>query len=438
MLEVLKLRLHGLLKRFALDDAFAKSVAKLAGGAVLGQVLTLGAAPVLARLYAPGDFGALGIFSSISSIATVFAALRYEEVIPLADSDDEAKDVAVLSFCVLFVLCLIGLGYLLYNKWMGIGIVGGLSPSLALLLPLSVFAGGLYKIMVNLAVRAKEYGPIATTKLYQSIGQVIVQLSAGLWRPHPVGLISGFIFSQGGGSLTLFLKGKLRRDIIKNASAASVGYVAKKYREFPLVLSWAILLNSASMHLPGILIAKYYGVGAAGFFYLSRRVLGAPLILLRTSVSQVFLGEASSLYREDPEKLKSLFHSTGLKLLCVGSLVCIPVAIASPYLFPLVFGENWEMAGKVARVLALFMLFQFTVGPLMQVLLIIGMRKALLAVDVIRFAVVVLSFYIASFSDGGVMFALVIYVLVASIYYILNYIYIWVMLSRISHSGRHG
>ena len=201
-----------------------------------------------------------------------------------------------------------------------------------------------------------------------------------------------------------------------------------------MVLSWAILLNSASMHLPGILIAKYYGVGAAGLFYLSRRVLGAPMVLLRTSVSQVFLGEASSLYREDPEKLKALLHSTSRKLLQMGCLVCIPAAVVSPYLFPLVFGPNWAMAGRITQILALFQLCQFTVGPLMQILLIIGMRKAQLAVDIIRFCVVVLSFYITSFSDKGVLYALMIYVLAASIYYGLNYLYISTLLNRASHN----
>ena len=130
------------------------------------------------------------------------------------------------------------------------------------------------------------------------------------------------------------------------------------------------------------------------------------MILLRTSVSQVFLGEASSLYREDPEKLKSLFHTTSRRLLLMGSVVCVPAAVASPYLFPLVFGEKWELAGKIAQILALFQLCQFTFGPLMQVLLIIGRRKAQLVVDIIRFLIVVLSFYITSLSNKGVMFAI--------------------------------
>jgi O-antigen/teichoic acid export membrane protein len=424
VLTILKQKLQALLKRFGLDDAFSKSVAKLAGGAAIGQVLTLGASPILARLYAPSDFGTLGVFASITSIATMFAALRYEQAIPLAESDNEAKDVALLSFCVLLTFCVISFGFLSYTAWMGHSLIDGLSPGFMLLLPLSVFAGSMYRILVNLTIRARDYGPIAATKLYQSIGQVVVQLSAGCWRPHPLGLIAGFMVSQGGGSLTLFTKNKHKGSLLKNASVASVRSAAKKYKEFPMVLSWATLLNSASMHLPGVLIANYYGVGAAGLFYLSRRVLGAPMILLRTSVSQVFLGEASSLYREDPEKLKTLFHSTSRKLLQMGSLVCIPAAIVSPYLFPFVFGENWAMAGKLTQVLAVYQLFQFTVGPMLQMLLIMERRKVLLLIDSMRFCVVVLSLSLPFYLGQSVLACLVVYSLSASLFYILNYFYV--------------
>lgn len=423
------------LRQKFLTDSFSQSVAKLAGGAAIAQALTLAVSPVLSRLYDPGDFGVLGVFASFTAIATMFAALRYEQAIPLADSDEEATNVALLSVFVLISLCVIGLAVLSYTVIAGYPMLDGLPPAYLLLLPFSVFAGSIYRIFVNLTIRSKNYGPIATTKLYQSVGQVVVQLGLGLWRPHPLGLIAGFMVSQGGGSLTLFTKNKAKGSLLKKVSGSSIRHVARKFKEFPLVLSWAILLNSAAMHLPGVLIAKYYGVGAAGLFYLSRRVLGAPMVLLRTSVSQVFLGEASSLYRENPVKLNALFHSTSRKLLKMGSLVCIPAAVVSPYLFPLVFGANWTMAGQITQILALFQLCQFTIGPLMQVLIIIGRRKTQLMLDVVRFSLVILSFYITSLTDRGVLFALMIYVLTASLFYGLNYLYISILLKRASENG---
>ena len=118
--------------------------------------------------------------------------------------------------------------------------------------------------------------------------------------------------------------------------------------------------------------------------------------------------------------------------------MCIPAAILSPYLFSLVFGPKWEVAGKITQILSLFQLSQFTVGPVMQILLIIGMRKAQLMVDLVRFLSVILSFYITSFSNKGVIFAITVYVLVASVNYGLNYIYISILLSKVSiHANKN-
>ena len=418
-----------------LCDQFGRSVAKLAGGAAFGQALTLSVSPVLSRLYTPDDFGMLGVFSSIASIVTLYAAMSYEQAIPLADTDDEAGNIAVLSCCVLLLLCGAAFCFLSYKDWRDEVLINGLPPAILLLLPLCVCAGGMYRIMINLTVRAKNYGPIATTSLYQAILQVVVQLGVGLWRPNPLGLIAGFIVSQGGGTFSLFAKNRQKSALCRGVSLASMLAAARKYREFPLFMSWAALLNSASMHLPGVLIAKYYGIGAAGFYYLSRRALGAPMILLRTSVSQVFMGEASSLYRENPAELKSLFYATSRKLLQIGCFVCIPAAILSPYLFPLVFGPNWEMAGRITQVLALFQLCQFSVGPLMQVLLILGKRKILLLVDTIRFSLIILSFYVTSLMGRGFMHAVIVYVCAASLYYVVNYLYIFFLVSRIDCDG---
>ena len=95
MLTVLKEKLQVLLNRFGLDDAISKSVAKLAGGAAIGQVLTLAASPILSRLYAPEDFGVLGVFTSITSTAIMFATLRYKQTTPFAN---RVEEVNILGF----------------------------------------------------------------------------------------------------------------------------------------------------------------------------------------------------------------------------------------------------------------------------------------------------------------------------------------------------
>ena len=60
---------------------------KLIGGAGAAQMLAVLSMPLLSRLYAPADFGVLGVFMATVTIAAVFVTGRYEMAIPLPDRD---------------------------------------------------------------------------------------------------------------------------------------------------------------------------------------------------------------------------------------------------------------------------------------------------------------------------------------------------------------
>src|SRR5690606_17674747 len=87
--------------------SFARNVGVLAGGAALGQGITLLAAPLLSRLYSPDDFGLLAVYASLLGILSVAANLRYELAIPLPEGDEEAAQVLGLSLAVTVVVSLL-------------------------------------------------------------------------------------------------------------------------------------------------------------------------------------------------------------------------------------------------------------------------------------------------------------------------------------------
>src|SRR5512142_456745 len=82
-------------------NTFGRNVALLAGGTAFGQVITVAAAPLLTRLYSPGDFGVLAVFGSIVSVLAVVASLNYHLAIPLPDEDSAAARLLVLSLLLL-------------------------------------------------------------------------------------------------------------------------------------------------------------------------------------------------------------------------------------------------------------------------------------------------------------------------------------------------
>ena len=61
-----------------LRGRFARRLTLLSGGTFFGQAILMLSSPVLTRLYAPAEFGALAVFSALASMLVVMIALRYE------------------------------------------------------------------------------------------------------------------------------------------------------------------------------------------------------------------------------------------------------------------------------------------------------------------------------------------------------------------------
>ena len=76
-------------------------------GAGAGQLSLLLATPILTRLYSPETFGLAASFISIVGLLSVVAGLRFEQAIPIPDSDEEARSLAQLSIALVAVTALV-------------------------------------------------------------------------------------------------------------------------------------------------------------------------------------------------------------------------------------------------------------------------------------------------------------------------------------------
>ena len=105
--------------------------------------------------------------------------------------------------------------------------------------------------------------------------------------------------------------------------------------------------------------------------------------------------------------VKKLFMKTAGRLFWVGLGPALLLASAGPWMFELVFGQSWALAGSYARSLSLMMLLQFVAAPLSQTLNITERQDLQLIWDALRFVIVIGAFgtgnYLA-WSDSVVVF----------------------------------
>jgi len=186
--------------------------------------------------------------------------------------------------------------------------------------------------------------------------------------PGPLGLILGQLVAKSGGIGTM-LKA-FYEEIRKNLQFVrwrNIRRVAWRYRGFPLFRMPSHLLLAFSQQAPVIFAISIFGVATGGQLSLALAVLALPLNLLGGAVSKALYGEAARVGIRDPKRLLILVKETQVRLFYIAIIPALIIFLAGPRIFQVVFGEHWEEAGKFASFLSLYLLFQFTSAPLMQV-----------------------------------------------------------------------
>src|SRR5687767_6575903 len=81
---------------------FARRLALLSGGTLLGQLLLVLVSPLLTRLYVPAEFGVLAVFMSLNGILGGIASLRYEHRVIAARDEADAVDMVWVTLIASF------------------------------------------------------------------------------------------------------------------------------------------------------------------------------------------------------------------------------------------------------------------------------------------------------------------------------------------------
>lgn len=350
--------------------SFARNVAVLAGGTALGQAMAVLVSPILTRLYSPEDFGAFGVYASILGIVAVIASLRYEYALPLPEDDETAVNILALSFMVLLGMTGLTslLAYGLGEQIVAWANVPGLRRYLWLI-PVGMFGAGIYQVLSYWAVRKCDFSRIARTRLSRGVGRAAIQVSVGAVHHGPLGLLLGHLAGEIAGSMSLGLAAwNTGRTCLRALSWQGIRKAGARYRRFPILSSWSDLIEALSLQVPQILFAAFYGAEVAGWFALGQRVIAAPLNIVVDSVAQVYFGKAVQLKRNEPKAMKRLFLKLTGRLALAGGFPVATICVLAPWFFTIIFGQEWEVAGRYVQIMGLMFGVRFAIIPLVHTL----------------------------------------------------------------------
>ena len=107
------------------------------------------------------------------------------------------------------------------------------------------------------------------------------------------------------------------------------------------------LLNALAWNVQVLVIGVFYPATAVGQYALAFTAISLPASLIIAGVNQVFLRESAGLADERRGSLR--FARRTLAVLGLVSAAVFPLMmLVAPTLFPMIFGDDWMMAGALA------------------------------------------------------------------------------------------
>lgn len=357
-----------------LNNPIVKNFGLLVGGTAFSQLIGLMALPILTRLYTPEDFTVLATFSSVLALVTVISCLRFEIAIPIPKKQEIAMQLFLLSIIsVICITLLVSAAVFLWGEYFG-ELTNNRLQGYYWLIPVGVFFAGAYKALQYWMTREKKFKLVAKTRMTQAVSGAVFQIGFGSFGLAPIGLLIGQILNSGAGVYGLLRHLiKSNKDLFFAFSYHDLKNTFKQYERFPKISTWEALFNSAGIQLPILIIASLLIGEEAGFLMLAMRLLSAPLGLIGGSVSQVYLSEAPERYHQG--ELRQFTIKTVLTLAKVGFLPLAAIGVLSPYLVPLVFGEEWLRTGILISWMIPWFFMQFITSPVSMSLHIGGFQK---------------------------------------------------------------
>ncbi|MCX7799464.1 MAG: hypothetical protein N2109_03885 [Fimbriimonadales bacterium] len=364
----------------------------LVSGTAGAQAVTLVSTPILVRLYGMERWGEFGAFSALYLTLLTVSALRFDQAVPVAKSDTEAR--AVLGLAQLSSLTLASLSLaacLAFGPALAAATRVGSLQDQPWLLPMALLGGGLYVAFSAWHVRQGSFRVVAATTFTQALAMAGVQLAGWFAEAArafvlPLGLAVG----RSAGFVNLW-RGYLRDARARTGERPSLMGAWSEYGWFALFGVPSALANAAGLQAPTLLLSALFGTAAAGQFYTSMRVLGLPMVFLGSAVSQVYLSEFGRLMREEPSRLHGFFRGAVRRLLLAAPALAL-LGGSAPLWFPWVFGSEAATAGWWSLWLTPSLCLGLVCSPVSSTANSLGRQDLQLGMDLLRLALTVACF----------------------------------------------
>ena len=370
-----------MLSKFKLKSDFLNSVLVLMTGTVMAQAIGYMISPFLTRIYSTEEMGELGIYIRLIGFVSAFATARYELSLPLPKSEAHSfllyklslkiTKVVVVSMALLLILFYIVQPFEYKNLYFVIFTI----------------VGTYFLVFINLgtswSIRTSNFKKISQQRVISSLLTNALKWILGIFSFGAFGLIAATVAGYVVSSFAFVREYLfLNKSKYKGYSKKKTQVLAREYKEYPLVSLPHVLIDLGRDLVIAGLIVYFFKKDVFGSYNHSYAMLKIPMVVIGTSVGQVFFNKCTVLVNEG----KSIHALMKRTLFILIGLSIVPFSIIFFFgepLFSFVFSEAWAESGYFSEIMTIWLLANFLMSPLSSLPMVLNRQKEFFFIGII-------------------------------------------------------
>jgi len=415
------------------NKVYYRNFLTMLSGNTVSQVIPFFIAPILSRTFSREEFAVLANFMAIVGVIGIVSTGRLELAVPIPQEHKKAQEIAFTGFLITLGLGLISLLIPLFAYQIGQLYDDSILPEYLWLVPLAVISYGLLGLTNNWNLRHERFHLISIGKISQSIVNNGLAAMLGYIGWGINGLIIAWLLSQYI-NIVILLVGVNRKIKYKDFGLISLKTTLKEYKDFPLINSLHAFSDIfITQFLLFWMISSYFGLIELGLFAMMNKYIKAPIVLVSSSVSQLFYVEAGKAINKGISLFPIIKKTVRTSVLFAIPFTVVLISLG-PEIFRWYLGEKWEIAGVYAQYLSPMLFLYFVISPISGLPILLQKQKQAFIFSLIGSSFTILIFFLGIYFKLQFVQTLFLYGLAFTAFYLLTLLWYFTLIKKRNES----
>lgn len=332
-----------------------KNVAKISGGTMLGQLISVVTLPIFTRLYGATIMGDWALITSIATIANTVSDLGLSNAVMIEEDEEETEKLfSVITTIVLLVSIIVGAFY---------GMFYTLTPPetnikplfYAVFIGMQIFTQQQVQLSYSWLNRKKQYNVLMKNPLINYGSQAIIAIPLALLGMKTYGYYIALLMGQ---IITLIHMRRKLPKVFLNFNISDYKRLIKRHIEFCKFQMPANITTQVKNQMPTILIKMLFGTEMLGYYSISFKVLNMPISLLANAIGKVYYQTIAEMKRKGQEIGEYTIRNMN-KAMKMAALPMMILLSLSDIGCEIIFGADYIVAGNITRIISFYCFFTF-------------------------------------------------------------------------------